>query len=241
MRNFIAFFGFMLVLFSSTVSNADEISSFHDAIEKVNQPYKSALFYLRTDNAGVAGLELSLAEAAWKGVVQQYGKKPPKPLADDASWPQTVQEVSKAIDSGVKLAAKGESKPARTALLPVREHLYQMRKRNGLRVMADCVYDLNAAMDVLFYWRRNLADFTDPSVQRKAKAASHHYINQLKLCRSEAPEKLEADPDFKSVMDGAAKSAASLLKPIEEKRPDSFINVLRELKSFDVIIFVRWG
>ncbi|MCP5083030.1 MAG: hypothetical protein GY948_15195 [Alphaproteobacteria bacterium] len=229
------------MLFSSLVSNADEVSSFHDAIERVNQPYKSALFYLRTGNAGVAGLELSSAGTAWKSVVEQFGKTPPKPLADDASWPQTIQKVSKAFENGVKLAAEGQSKPARAALLPIREHLHRMRQRNGLRVMADCVYDLNAYMDVLFYWRRNPADFTDAGIQRKAKAASHSYINQLKLCRSEASEELEANPDFKSVMDGAAKSAASLLKPIQAKRSDTFINVLRELKSFDVIIFVRWG
>lgn len=240
-RNFSAFFGFVLVLFSSIACSADDVSSFHAAIERVNQPYKSALFYLRTGNAGVAGLELATAQAAWKSAVEKYGKTPPKPLADDASWPQTVRDVSNAFEGGAKLAAEGESKQARTVLLPVREHLHQMRKRNGLRVMADCVYDLNAAMAVLFHWRRNPADFTDPAVQRKAKAASHHYINQLKLCRSEASDELEANSDFRSVMDGAARSAASLLKPIEAKRPDAFINVLRELKSFDVIIFVRWG
>ena len=240
-RGFSALLGFVLLLLGSSVSGADEVSSFHDAIERVNQPYKSALFYLRTGNAGVAGLELDTARSAWKSAVENYGKTPPKPLAKDAHWAKTVQDVSEALEAGVKLAAEGQSKPARAALLPIRKHLHQMRQRNGLRVMADCVYDLNAFMDVLFHWRRNPADFNDPGVQTKAKAASHSYINQLKLCRAEAPEELEANPDFRSVMDGAAKSAASLLKPIEAKQPDSFINVLRELKSFDVIIFVRWG
>ncbi len=240
-RSFSAFLGFVMLLWSSIASNADEIASFHAAIERVNQPYKSALFYLRTGNAGVAGLELSSAQSAWKSVVEKYGKTPPKPLTDDANWPKTLQSVSKAFDAGEKLAAEGQTKEARTALLPIREHLHQMRQRNGLRVMADCVYDLNAFMDVLYHWRRNPADFNDPAVQKKATTASNQYIDQLKLCRSEASAELEANPDFKSVMDGAAKSAASLLKPIDAKQPNAFINVLRELKSFDVIIFVRWG
>ncbi len=240
-RSFSAFLGFVMVLCSSIVSNADEIVSFHAAIERVNQPYKSALFYLGTGNAGVAGLELSSAQSAWQSVVEKYGKTPPKPLASDATWPKTVQDVSEALQAGVMLAAEGKSKPARTALQPIRKLLHEMRKRNGLRVMADCVIDLNGYMDVLFYWRRNPADFNDTAVREKATAASNNYIDQLKLCRSEAPEELEANPDFKSVMDGAAKSAASLLKPIEAMRSDTIINVLRELKSFDVIIFVRWG
>ena len=240
-RSFSAFFGFVLVLLSSIGGNADEVSSFNEAIEQVSQPYKSALFYLNTGNAGVAGLELATAQSAWNNAVEKYGKAPPKPLSEDAHWPKTVQAVTSALETGVKLAAEGKSKPARTALLPIRKHLHQMRQRNGLRVMADCVYDLNGFMDVLFYWRRNPADFNDPAVRDKAVAASNNYINQLKLCRSEAPAKLEENPDFRSVMDGAARSAASLLKPIEAKQPDSFINVLRELKSFDVIIFVRWG
>ncbi len=240
-RNFSAFFGLVLLLFSSSVSGADEVSSFNDAIERVNQPYKSALFYLRTGNAGVAGLELDTARSAWTSVAEKYGKAPPKPLAKDPKWPTTLQDVSKAFDAGAKLATEGQSKEARSALLPIRELLHQMRRRNGLRVMADCVYDLNAFMDVLYHWRRNPADFNDPAVRKKATTASNKYIDQLKLCRSEASAELEANPDFKSVMDGAAKSAASLLKPIENKQPNAFINVLRELKSFDVIIFVRWG
>ena len=229
------------MLSSSTLARAGDLAAFHDAIDRVNQPYKSALFYLRTGNAGVAGLELFSAGAAWKTVVDQYAKSPPEALAGDAEWVKTVEDVSAAFQTGVKLAEDGQSKAAREALLPIRAHLHQMRQRNGLRVMADCVFDLNGYMDVLFHWRRNRADFSDPAVQDKAKAASHKYINQLKLCRSEAPGRMQEDTDFQSVMDGAARSADSLLRPIEQKNPDAFINVLRELKSFDVIIFVRWG
>ena len=240
-RIFSAFFSIVLMLSFSALARAGEMAAFHDAIDKVNQPYKSALFYLRTGNAGVAGLELFSAGTAWQKVVDQYAKSPPKALAADADWIKTVEDVSAAFQTGRKLAEDGQSKAAREALLPIRTHLHQMRQRNGLRVMADCVFDLNGYMDVLFHWRRNRADFNDPTVQEKAKAASHKYIEQLKLCRSEAPAKTQEDADFQSVMDGAAKSANSLLQPIEQKSPDAFINVLRELKSFDVIIFVRWG
>ncbi len=240
-KNLIALLGLILVIGSSTIVRAADISAFHAAIQKVHQPYKSALFYLRTGNAGVAGLELSTANAAWRAVIDQYANTPPDPITGDSGWAKTVEQVSAALDSGLKLAGEGNSKAARSALLPIREHLYSFRKRNGLRVMADCVYDLNAFMDTLYVWRRTPANLADASVQAEAKAASLNYINQLKLCRSEAPEALQKDADFKSVMDGAAKSADSLLKPIAEKKPDALINVLRELKSFDVIIFVRWG
>lgn len=240
-RSFSVFLVIVLMLGLGTSARAGDVAPFHDAIDKVNQPYKSALFYLKTGNAGVAGLELFSAGSAWKSVVDSYAKSPPDALSGDADWMNTVEAVSAALQTGTKLAEEGQSEAARKALLPIRELLHRMRQRNGLRVMADCVFDLNAYMDVLFHWRRNRADFSDPAVQDKAKAASLKYIEQLKLCRSEAPEKMQENADFQSVMDGAARSANSLLRPIEQKNPDAFINVLRELKSFDVIIFVRWG
>lgn len=240
-RSIRAFLGLILIFGLTNLAHGADISAFHAAVEKVHQPYKSALFYLRTGNAGIAGLELSSANAAWSNVTDQFAKSPPAPLDSDAGWSKTIEQVSSALEAGTKLAEAGDSKAARTALLPIREHLYKLRKRNGLRVLADCVYDLNGFMDVLYVWRRKPANLADPAVQAKAKSASVDYINQLNLCRSEAPKKLQEDPDFQSVMDGAAKSASSLLKPIAEKEPDTLINVLRELKSFDVIIFVRWG
>ncbi|MEM1198204.1 MAG: hypothetical protein AAGI06_02740 [Pseudomonadota bacterium] len=230
-----------MMMVPSVATHADEVATFNAAIEKVNQPYKSALFYLRTGNAGVAGLELATASGAWNTVVERYAKTPPAPLTQDAAWPETIQDISNAFETGQKLAESGKSKPARGALLPIRGLLHQMRKRNGLRVLADCVFDLNGYMDVLYHWRHNPADFTVAEVRTKATEVSNKYIEQLKLCRSEAPESVKQNADFQSVMDGAAKSAGTLLRPIERQEPDAFINVLRELKSFDVIIFVRWG
>ncbi|MEM8690123.1 MAG: hypothetical protein AAGF81_22560 [Pseudomonadota bacterium] len=231
----------LLLLIHSAAGRADDVAAFHAAIEKVNQPYKSALFYLRTGNAGVAGLELATATAAWDVVVERYAKTPPAPLTQDPVWPDTLHDITAAFETGQKLAESGESKSARKALLPIRNLLHQMRKRNGLRVLADCVFDLNGHMDVLYHWRHNRADFSDAQVRAKAAEASSNYIDQLKLCRSEAPQAVKTDADFQSVMDGAARSAGTLLRPIERQDPDAFINVLRELKSFDVIIFVRWG
>ena len=240
-RKFSLICSLFLLVIHSAAGRADDVAVFNEAIEKVNQPYKSALFYLRTGNAGVAGIELSTALAAWNAVVERYAKAPPAPLTQDAVWPETIHDITAAFETGQKLAESGDAKPAREALLPIRGLLHQMRKRNGLRVLADCVFDLNGHMDVLYHWRHNRADFSDPAVRDKATKASQQYIDQLKLCRSEAPDTLKKNADFKSVMDGAAKSAGTLLRPIERQEPDAFINVLRELKSFDVIIFVRWG
>ncbi len=240
-RKFSLICSLFVLLFHSAAGHADDVSAFNAAIEKVNQPYKSALFYLRTGNAGVAGLELTTATTAWNAVVERYAKTPPAPLTEDAAWPDTVQDITVAFETGQTLAEKGDAKPARKALLPIRGLLHRMRKRNGLRVLADCVFDLNGHMDVLYHWRHNRADFSDPDVRAKATKASNAYIDQLKLCRSEAPDAIKQNADFQSVMDGAAKSAGTLLRPIERQEPDAFINVLRELKSFDVIIFVRWG
>ena len=92
-RSFSVFLAVLLALGFSTQTRAGDLDAFHAAIDRVNQPYKSALFYLRTGNAGVAGLELFSAGAAWKSVVDRYAKSPPDALSGDADWMNTVKAV----------------------------------------------------------------------------------------------------------------------------------------------------
>ncbi len=232
---------FLFALGSQDKAYAGQLSEFNSQIERVNQPYKSALFYLRTGNAGVASLELGGAVQRWGEVVERYGSTPPDPFGDDPNWPATIAAISKAFDESTKHASAGNSEAARLALLQVREHLHALRRRNGIRVLADCIYDLNAQMDVLYHYRHNPPDLTKLPVRNVTKSASAIYAHLLEGCRVQAPEELQGNDDFRSIFGGAAASAGRLFGPIDAQDQTGFVNVLRELKSFDVIIFLRWG
>ena len=84
-------------------------------------------------------------------------------------------------------------------------------------------------------------NLSDLAVQNKVKAEAAVYSYILKRCREEASAELQADANFKSLFDGAGNSAANLIKPVDAKDLRGLVNVLRELKSFDAFIFLRWG
>ncbi|MGI9373921.1 MAG: hypothetical protein ACR2OJ_15645, partial [Hyphomicrobiales bacterium] len=157
------------------------------------------------------------------------------------AWGQTLEGISSALQKGSELISADKSKDARHTLLPIRDTLHELRSRNGVEVLADCIYDLNDHMAVLFKYRNNPPDFNNSTVRTAAEEASVNYLNTLKRCHGKASTKLHESEDFKSIFSSTFKSAGTLIKPIKDKNSAAFINVLRELKSFDVIIALRWG
>jgi hypothetical protein len=231
----------VFVLAGGGHATAGQLAEFNARIEQINQPYKSALFYLRTGNAGVASLELAQAVQNWKALTGQYGDAPPDPFGDDPGWTATADAISAAFEKGARLASEGDSKAADAALSPVRDHLHQLRQRNGVRLRADCIYDLNAQMEVLFRYRHDPPDLAKLPERNAAKSASAVYAHILEGCRAMASKELREDENFNSIFGSATASAARLFEPIDAGDQTGFVNLLRELKSFDVIIFLRWG
>ena len=231
----------VFVLTGGGNATAGQLAEFNARIEQVNQPYKSALFYLQTGNAGIASLELAGAAQNWQALTGHYGDTPPDPFGDDPGWAATIEAISAALETGAKLASEADSEAARAALLPVRDHLHQLRRRNGVRLLADCIYDLNAQMEVLYHYRHNPPDLAALPERNAAKTASAVYSHILEGCRAMASKELREDENFKSIFGSATASAAGLFDPIDAQDQTGFVNLLRELKSFDVIIFLRWG
>ena len=60
-------------------------------------------------------------------------------------------------------------------------------------------------------------------------------------CRALAPESYVKDADFKRLYDGADASISSMPRAIERKDALGVVNILRELRSFDRIIFFKLG
>ncbi|MGI9400758.1 MAG: hypothetical protein ACR2O0_05850 [Rhizobiaceae bacterium] len=240
MRSILLTLAALLFLCGSQL-RADGLLEFNEQVELANRPYISSLFYLRTGNAGLASLELSRAIANWEKVVTGYKTNPPEQFQNDAAWGDTIDQVLSVLNEGANLTTDGDAKAARKILLPIRKTLHELRKRNGATVLADCIFDLNDHMSVLYHYRHNAPDFSDPTVRNTVKTVSENYRNTLNRCREQADPALQNDADFRSIFDSTTRSANNLFKLIEDKNTPAFINVLREIMSFDVMIALRWG
>lgn len=229
-----------LILAAAPASAADN-DAFNKYVGDAYAAYRAASNYLRTGNPGLASLELSGALESWRAVTANFKDAPLPPYDEDKKFAGTLAEVEEMLAKGLAAAEEGDAAGGAKAVEPVRGALYEMRKRNGVRIYADCITELNRAMDVLFKHRRPEPDMQSDAVRAQITEESKAYAALLADCRSMAPADAEADPEFVRLFDGTKASVESMFPAIDSKSALAVINVLRELRSFDRIIYFRFG
>jgi len=211
---------------------ADEATdAFHAAVAGAYRQYREAIHYHETGNSELAELALDQFLAEWKSLAARYADKPPPAYAKDADFAETLTAIEGKATSAVGSAPA----EALLALKPIRDDLAALRKRSGQRVFSDCVDAMNAAMDRLWAYRRKPPDAKQlPAFQAATRATAGRY----RECLEQAPAALRDSAEFRRMMEGALASFARL-----EAASDAelIVSLLRELRSFDKLIWLRFG
>jgi hypothetical protein len=231
---------FALSLLAATPSGAGQLAEFNAAVDKAFAHYRGALFYLRRKNGDPAAFELELFKDAWQGIAKKWGGTSPDAFAGDAAWKRTLDAIAKAADSGLALAEK-DTAAARKALLPIRDELSALRRRNGVIVFSDCIEEMNDQMKKIWPYRRNPPDFEKLEQVNDVKRAASVYQYLLGKCRAKAPEAYRKNAEFNRLFDAAERSVGTLWDATDKKQRQRFINILRELNPLDRLIFLRFG
>ena len=227
--------------FLPTVLSAGELGEFRRHVADAYAPYRSAMFYLRTGNPGVAALELDAAENQWQALSERFRANIPDAFSEDPAFAATLTTIDQAFEAGASALQKEDMEAATIALDPIRTELAALRRRNGLRSYSDCVDDMNAAMDRLWAFRHEPPDFEDPAAVNKAKyeAAITHFLYQR--CHDDAPDAEKAKPEFQRLFEGSLASLPLIFDALDQKNEGLLINLLRELRSFDRMIWLQFG
>jgi len=220
---------------------ASDAAAFDAQVDEAQAGYRAALFYARTGNPALAGIELRQAQAVWDEIGAKYGTNPPKAYAKDRKFAADLKEITARIAKGADLLDDERGKAARRELAPVRGLVYGLRERAGRKGYSECVTDLNRHMDVLFKWRRDAPDFSQPGVADAVMQAALKYRDILRRCRALAPEYYRKAADFARIYDGADISISSMPAAVERKDSLGVVNILRELRSFDRILYFKLG
>jgi uncharacterized protein YukE len=231
----------LLLLGTAAGAGASQLSEFHGAIAQAYGFYRSAVFYLRTGNTMVAGFELEQMRERWRGVRERYAGAPPDAYADDPRFARALADIAGHIESAAAAAADGDAGKASAALAPVHDTLAQLRRRAGVRVFSDCVDELNAAMDALYAYRHQRPDLADVSQANdvKAKAAVLRYL--VRRCDGAADRAVREDDEFRRLIDGMLVASDAMFEAVDRKDTTAVVNLIRELRSFDRILFLRFG
>jgi hypothetical protein len=220
-----------LALACLTVGRADDLEDFNRAVEAAMSHHRVAAGYLRTGNIELATVEIDGLREAWAKVSTL-----PRPAAfrDQARYTSTILQVAAQL-VGVSLVLNlGRPDVARESLDTIRKMLSDLRRENGVTVLADCVLDANVAMDALFATDRQ-PDWDS------AAAGAESYGATLRRCDNVAPRAIHDHPEFRRLIDGALASLAQFPKAMQTRDADLLHRLMVELRSFDHLLAFRYG
>lgn len=220
---------------------ADAMQDFHTKVGAAMKHVRLGQFYLRTGNLAVAGTELDQATEKWAAVTAAFSSNPPTKLARDSAFKADIEAVAGALDAALAAVDKDERDAAVARLKPVAGRLAALRKRNGIWIYSDCIAAMNRAMDGAWVYRRKPPDFSDTAqvaeMDKRLAALEHWY----KRCHREAGPRQHSHPAFKRLFEGSFESIGRLLRSAKDRSAMRIISNLRELKSFDRLIWLYLG
>ena len=218
----------LVAITPSSAESADEV--WLSWFKSVNANLRTAVSYLRTDNHDFAALSLE----------ELIENVPPTdlsvPMANAAT--NTLAEAGKALNQ--ILDAQGSS--ARDRLQALRQTLFEFNQKNGIEVFDDCIWSVHKAGPPLWWFRNNKPDLADAKQREAAMLATNNYLAQLEKCEAIAPDDIKTDEEWRRV-------ALSAIISLRRIKTDSitnndvglFIRLIRELRSFDNILYFRYG
>lgn len=203
--------------------------------------YREAAFYARTENIPVAALALDEFISKWSALVHRYGDDPPPAYAGDSRWKATLQDVLARAKSGLDSLDAGKPEAAAKQIAPIRGILGDLRHRNKVSSYSDNVDALSAAMDLLARYRKEVRDINDPATVKMIGKQADVVDSLFKKCRDQAGPKISDDPEFKRLISGAAESMAKLRESLNTGNLRLFRIASGELRSYERIMFLRFG
>lgn len=212
-------------------AHADDLDDFNRAVEAAMSHHRVAAGYLRTGNIELASLEIDGLREAWAKVSTL-----PRPAAfrDQERYTGTILQVAAQL-VGISLVLNlGRPDVASESLDKIRRMLSDLRRENGVTVLADCVLDANLAMDALFATDRR------PDWE-SAAAGGDSYAATLRRCDEMAPRAIHNHAEFRRLIDGALAGLAQFPKAIERRDADLLHRLMIELRSFDNLLAFRYG
>jgi len=226
---------------NSPASIAAPVHEFHEAVADANASYREASFYLRTGNPMVASFGLQDMNDKWSAIIKRFAKSPPGIYAADTSWESSLIEIDKRIQDGIAATEAGDLKSAQKNIVPVREILSSLRARNGVFLFSDRVDRANAAMEAIWAFRHTPPDFSKPDEVNDLRQKTTLMTYWYERCRDTATPQVKNDPQFRRLVDKTLYSLGRMWVAIGDKNQLSVINILREMRSSDRLLYLHFG
>ena len=224
-----------------TATRADATAAFLEASAEAYAPYRSAMSYLHTGNAGLAALALDAMAARWAALCDRFRNQPPAAFAEDPAWRASLDAITGRIETARAQLEAGDAAGAAAALAPIRAALGNLRRRNGIVTHSDRIDAFSAAMDAIWVHRRNPPHMADPQAVAALAEQTRTLRRALEAVAAGRPAKIAGDPQFQRLIEGSFESIATIERAIETRDPAFLISALREIRSSEQLLWMNFG
>jgi hypothetical protein len=229
------------LLAASASARADDLADFNAAVEKAAAHDRVAIGYLRNGNLDLALVEIDRLREAWRTLFNRFSGRQPHVFDGNPRYVATMTDIATRLVSLDLMVQMGKPDGARKTLIGIREDLYRLRKSAGIVVLADCIYDANAAMDALMAYNDPKIDLRKPGVSDAIAAKARAYSDIINRCDSTAGKTVRQSPEFRRLVDGVRHGLVPLPHALVTRDAGELHRILIELRSFDNLMAFRFG
>lgn len=229
------------LLAALATARADDLADFNAAVEKAAAHDRVAIGYLRNGNLDLALIEIDRLRAAWRALLERYSGGRPQIFDGNPLYVATMTDIATRLVTLDLMVQMGKPDGARQTLIGIRADLYKLRKSAGIVVLADCVYDANAAMDALMAYNDPKIDLGKPDIRQAIATKAKSYGDIINRCDATAGETLRQSPEFRRLVDGVRNGLVPLPHALAARDTGQLHRILIELRSFDNLMAFRFG
>lgn len=228
----------LLLALCATPAHAASLDAFLDDLGPAYSGVRNAILYLQRGAAEPAAFRIETAAEAWQRSVLPHAESPPAAFADDPRFAQALRRIG----SDLRRASEaGRPDGALAAIEGIPGQLAELRARNHVVVLADHVHEANRAMERLWAYRDREIDFSDRSVTDDLRARLAVTAYTFRQCDRAAPDEVSNDPAFRRIIDGTLASLDQMWEVIAAGDPQAVVNILREVRSFNRLLWLHHG
>ena len=139
------------------------------------------------------------------------------------------------------MIAAWDALESRFLAAPLHGVMGDLRRRNGVYLLQDCLADFSGAMDALWVYRHDMPDLEQRESQVELISRIAVVEHEARRCEAMASGDLRQDPEFRRLFDLFYDGMGTIRNAVLERSPARVVNVLREWRSAQRLIFFRFG
>lgn len=236
--------GFVAILLGHSVFSpglrAAPIHEFNKEFTGTMRHYRWAGYYLHTGNIALAQFELDSFLAKSRSLAERYAKSPPNIFGKDPRWQADIEALPTTAKAALAASEQGDIKKTRALLAPIRARMGKLRRRNGLFFFADNVDAANGAFERLWRLRKNPPDFDQPAQIIELYQDLSLTLYWYKRCYETASPAVRKNPQFERLVKGSMESLEKIWEAARNRNSRRIINILREVRSADRLLYLRF-